>query len=298
MRGMKLALATAALFLGAAALAEEAPQPRCEMTYRASTGLVDLVRKQGVSFPGYDDLCTRLRNGNLGVTVIEGKGVVGDRSYALVAVALYDRSSSTDGTTKATDTTFDQRTDGDAVDETMIRSLTGALEEIAANPESYVRGVRDEQVRLRQALQRPLASAEPGPQVAAGDGPCAYTYQTSARMNGLLQTWPAFSFPGSGDFCRRMAREGVGLRIIEAGGEMAERSYGWVSVGLYDIATSIDGEFRQVVINTNEDHGPQAQETALKDALTGAVTSLARQGDMAFAAVPEEVARLRQAYAN
>lgn len=302
MHRLKLTVFAGALCLSTAALAQEAPPQRCEMTYRASTTLVDLVGRQGIDFPGYDDLCTRLRNGDLGVTVIEGKGLVGDRAYGLVAVALYDRGSKTDGMTKATVTTFDMRTDGAVVDETLLRSLAGALEEIAASPESYVRGVRDEQARLRRALQRPGASAPETKQSAApgtgADQPCDYTYQSSARMSGLLQAWPPFGFPGSGDLCRRMAQEQIGLRIIDAGGEMAGRSYGWVSVGLYDLATGIDGEFRQVVINTNEDHGPQAQEAALHDALVNAVTALAQQSDMAFAAVPEEVARLRQAYAD
>jgi hypothetical protein len=161
MRRIPLLLAAAGIWLGTGgtALAQEAQaqaeqvqaeQPStCDITSRATPELNEVLARYGYGFASYDLLCARLADAGMGVSITESFGLVGDRSYGLVLIELYDRATVTYGSMNTTTVALSNDEPGHSADEALMQAIDTALESISENPERYVASVHDEIARLR-----------------------------------------------------------------------------------------------------------------------------------------------------
>lgn len=135
-------------------------------------------------------------------------------------------------------------------------------------------------------------------QDSAANPACEIQYFTSPEILELLED-PAV-IPRSSeyqDFCRLLEQAGAGLLVDMHAGTETERSYGWVAVGLIDLATGIPTDQRATTISLTSDRGPQVRGDLLLDSLFTAMQSVADEPDRYLTSLRDENAEARARFA-
>ena len=147
----RVALAALPLALTAAALPQQ-PKPRCSIDYSANSTLTDLIKSRGFRFDGYDRLCPMLAARGLGLDIISDSGVLAERSYGFIFVALRRVKTAVVGSKGRSSVVVSRTVSTPEAENMMMEALSNALTEFAKAPEPFMDAVDAEEARLRRTL--------------------------------------------------------------------------------------------------------------------------------------------------
>lgn len=154
--GIALAIATLTLTFPAKRVEAQAKrqtsEAECDIRYTADSGLTEALRGIGFGFEGYDKLCRRLRETDMGVDFTTSSGVLKERSYAWVNVRLYRRSNGVLSVGSRSTTTMSNVADTPEARRALLESANSTLAAIASDPEPYFSSVAAEEARLRSVF--------------------------------------------------------------------------------------------------------------------------------------------------
>lgn len=272
MKLQALVLAIAAACLAQPVSSQDADASgECLIDARASAPMGDVLATNALSVSGYDALCARLRNANMGVDVVDYAGINGNRMIAIVLVRLYDRASRVNGSLRTAQLMVDADVSEGSRERNLMAAYGAALETIAADPERYVEAVHGEVGRLRVLHRNGV------PERMTGATPdCRLNYMNSDEMNVAMRAWDWPGFAGDGALCEVLRPEGAGIALV-GGRTIAEgRAVGWVAAGLFDRRTLVDGYAWNFVISTSEITTPDELLNIQREATIAARVNIAR----------------------
>ena len=287
-----LGAALALLVCPGAALAQASDDgpDRCVIQFDSAKETHDLFAISQLNFAGFDRLCPLLREAGMGVSTSEARGHVGDRTFGLVVLTLYDRTTNAKGWKEVTSTSFSEDLGEGRDGRTLLDAINRAMQNVADAPDEMIASVYEELARLR------VAAAQPAALPGLPRNPCRVRYNTSRTLDAMILGWGDEGL-GSEELCNWMAASNAGLRLTEDSGEVGGRSFAWVMISLMDNATELSSSYRSTTIFIDNGAGGAVLESVMHDALTGAVDRLESEPDVYFASLAAEVTQIRSALA-
>lgn len=132
----------------------------------------------------------------------------------------------------------------------------------------------------------------------AAPPPCEISIISNERLQDAVDGHTeTLHFNGYDGLCQRLAQEGFGLKFDDNSGIEAERTFGWVSVAMFDLATEITSPARQTTISLTADLREEDKAAMLVESLRAAMGELAQDQDLFVASLRREIDAVRQAVA-
>jgi hypothetical protein len=140
----------ASLCTGSAVHAQEASP--CLIDTRTGPEIRQVLAQFGLNFDGYDSLCSALDSAGMGVALDGVQGQVGDRSYGLIMLKVFDRSNNIESLAQVSVTSLDMELTSEGSAMALIRAINGGMQFLSTNSANYIASTHAETARLQTLL--------------------------------------------------------------------------------------------------------------------------------------------------
>lgn len=122
--------------------------------------------------------------------------------------------------------------------------------------------------------------------------PCVIDTLAQPDVTAVLAQFQ-YGFPGYDALCSRLSAAGMGVALTGVLGDVADRSYGLITVSVFDRQNEVESALKVTATGLDAELSSEAQAAALMRAINDAMQFLSTNPEPYITSAHDEVARLR-----